>query len=99
MRARGQVWQLAMKEDSCRLVMTCGNDGAPPAGRRGSTIAVLGSSPRTPSTKTAFNGGVGWVCSMVVAALDGGGDGQQQGRVEAAGAKRGGRRQQMQQSN
>jgi hypothetical protein len=35
---------------------------------------------------------------MVVAALDGGGDGKQQGCVEAAGAKRGGHRQQTQQS-
>jgi hypothetical protein len=29
-----------------------------------------------PSTKTAFNGGIGWGHSMVAAALDGGGDGQ-----------------------
>ncbi len=93
------VWQLAMKEDGCHPVTTHSDDGAPLAGRRGSATAVLGSSLRTPSTKTTFNGGVGWVCSMVAAALDSGGDGQQQGHVEVAGAKRGGCRQQTQQLN
>jgi hypothetical protein len=84
------VWQLAMKEDGCRPVTMCSDDGAPLAGRRGSATAVLGCSPRTPSTKTTFDGGVGWVRLMVAAALDGSSDGQRQGHVEVAGAKRGG---------
>ncbi len=69
-------WQLAMKEDGSCPVMARRNDGAPPAGRRGSATAVLGSSPQTPSTKTAFDSSIEWGCSMVVAALNGGGDGQ-----------------------
>jgi hypothetical protein len=81
------VWQLAMKEDGRRSVMTHSDDGAPLAGRRGSATAVLGSSPRMPSAKTTFNGGVGWVRLIVAAMLDGGGDGQQRGRVKATGAK------------
>ncbi len=84
------VWQLAMKEDGRRPVTMRSDDGAPLVGRRGSATAVLGSIPRMPSTKTTFDGGVGWVRLMVAAALDGGDDGQRRGRVEAAGAKRGG---------
>jgi hypothetical protein len=70
------VWLLAMKEDGCRSMTTRSNDGAPLAGRRGNATAVLGRSPRMPSTKTTFDSGVGWVRLMVVAALDGGGYGQ-----------------------
>ncbi len=92
------VWQLVMKEDGRRPVRTRSNDGTHLVGRRGSATAVLGSSPRTPSTKTTFDGRVGWVHSMMAVALDGGSDGQQRGHVEAAGAKRGGCRQQTQQS-
>jgi hypothetical protein len=72
-----EVWQLAMKEDGRHPVMMPSNDGAPPARRRGSATAVLGSSPQMPSTKTAFTAGVGWVHLMVAVALDGSGDGQQ----------------------
>ncbi len=81
------IWQLAMKEDGHHPVMMCSNDGAPLAGRRGKATAVLGSSPWMPSTKTIFNGSVGWVRLMVAAALNGGSDGQQRGRVEVEGAK------------
>ncbi len=69
-------WQLVMKEDGRRPVMMRHNDGTPLAERRGSATAVLRSSSWTPSTKTAFDSGVGWGCSMVAAALDGGGDEQ-----------------------
>ncbi len=68
------VWKLAMKKDSRCPVTIRSDDGAPPAGRRGSATAILGSSPQTLSTKTAFDGGIGWVRSMVAAALDGGND-------------------------
>jgi hypothetical protein len=67
--------QLAIKEDGCHPVTMRYNDGAPPAGRRGSATAVLGSSPHTPYMETAFDGGVGWGHSMAAAVLDGGGDG------------------------
>ncbi len=70
-----------MKEDGHRPVMTRSDDGAPLAGRRGSATAVLGSSPWMPSTKTTLDSGVGWVRSMVVAVLDGDGDGLRQGCV------------------
>jgi hypothetical protein len=92
-------WQLAMKEEGRHPVTMHRDDGAPPAGRIGSATAVLGSSPQTPSMWTTFNGSIGLGHLMVVAALNGSGDGQGRGRVEAAGAKRGRRRQQTQQSN
>ncbi len=62
------------------------NDGAPPAGRRVSATAVLGSSPGTPFTKTIFDGGVGWGRLMVATVLDGSSDEavlRQQGQREA----------------
>jgi hypothetical protein len=70
-------WQLAMKEDSHHPVMMCRNDGTPLVGRSGSATAVLGSSPRMPSTKIAFDGGIGRGRSMVATGINGGGDGQQ----------------------
>jgi hypothetical protein len=76
-----------MKEDGCRPVRTRRDDGARPAGRRGSATAVLGSSPQTPSTKTNFNGGVGWGHSMVAAAFDGSGDGHSEAVLRRQGQR------------